>query len=101
MVTESQKATQVDVIPGMAEGGKPPMKEGRTTTAGAKKILTLGTKCHRETRTNNNNNRKPTMMKKRTRRSTQKGGIITTTQGLRDNHTTFPPGDSNDQSHLT
>ncbi len=72
MVTESQKVTQVDATPGMTEGGKPPTKEGRITTAGAKKILTLGTKCHRET-TRNNNNRKLTMMKRRTRRLTQKG----------------------------
>jgi hypothetical protein len=100
MVTESQKATQVDTTPGMAEGGKPPTKEGRITTAGVKKISTLGTKCHRET-TMNNDNRKLAMMKRRMRRSTQKGGVITTTQGLRDNHTTFPLGDSNDQSHLT
>jgi hypothetical protein len=99
MVTESQKATQVDATPGMAEGGKPPTKERRITTAGAKKILTLGTKCHREM-TTNNDNRKSTMMKRRTRRSTQKGGVITTTQGLRDNHTAFLLGDSNDQSHL-
>ena len=100
MVTKSQKATQVDPTPGMAEGGETPMKEGRITTAGAKKISTLGTKCHRETRTNTDN-KKSTMMKRRTRGSTQKGGVITTTQGLWDNRTTFPLGDSNDQSHLT
>jgi hypothetical protein len=29
------------------------------------------------------------------------GGVITTTQGLWDNHTTFPLRDSNNQSHLT
>jgi hypothetical protein len=98
MVTESQKATQVDATPGMAEGGKPPTKEGRITTAGAKKILTLGTKSHRET-TTNNNNRKSAMMKRRTRHSTQKGGVIPTTQGLWDNHTTFPLGDSSNQPH--
>ncbi len=66
MVTESQKATQIDATPGMAEGGKPPTKEGRITTAGAKKILALGTKCHRETMMNNDN-RKLIMMKRRTR----------------------------------
>ncbi len=95
----ANNSSRRDVTPGMAESGKPPTKEGRITTAGVKKILTLGMKCHR-VMTKNNDNRKSTMMKRRTRRSTQKGGIITTTQGLRDNHTTFPLGDSNNQSHL-
>jgi hypothetical protein len=46
MVAETpQKAHQAGVTPGMAEGGKPPTKEGtKITKMGMRKTFTLGTK---------------------------------------------------------
>jgi hypothetical protein len=81
-------------------GGKTPYKGGEDYNCGTKEDFGPGDKMPQGDN-DKQRQQKLTMMKRRTRRSTQKGGLITTTQGLRDNHTTFPLGDSNNQSYLT
>jgi hypothetical protein len=84
MVAETpQKAHQAGATLGMAEGGKPPTKEGtKITMIGMRKTFTLGTKGPTmNTPRPTNENKTVIMVQRRTMLLIQKRGITTITQG--------------------
>ena len=84
MVAETpQKAHQAGRTPGMAEGGKPPTKEGtKITMMGTRKTFTLGAKSPKmNTPRPTNKNETVIMVQRRMTLLIQKNGVTTITQG--------------------